>query len=434
LLGCRFDEGLCLPRRKHHRRKTDSRKLTIAFIVFVGACTILAFLAYLGFFQQEKFVSAETMEKYAKTLITDYNQSIDFFIPSTFNQFSFYSNGSYNVTGIISSSYGTALLFYPSAKWSFKNQTTNQRIEDAIFGEYNSQLPTKFIFNGNDTGFNGDNGTVTNIGMIISNDSSAIFTNVNIDTVHYYCLILKGNNETSFWNTQFALNDSKLIFDRNLYWALQNSEEVRERYAEPELNKRLVDILTKWNQALQPNGNVSYTYTQKEYDIEQVEELAKTYGITNSSQFINSLLNYLKNATLPLPPPPKTIFTHIVNDPDNWLYVVLLGGFPVLMYGTYLLFDYLRTKYPSKGFRYLLGIPLAVLSVGFSDLVYGYPYDYSLVSWQSFVVVLIWSGILWIYLVRKKLVSWMVAKKENTHNTQNNPEQKAKKTVKSKKP
>jgi hypothetical protein len=414
-----------LSRRKRHRRKTVSKKLSIGLVVFVGACIILASLIYLA---QDQFVSVETMEKYAKTLISDYNQSVDFFLPPTFNQFSFYSNDSYNVTAIRSSNFGTALLFYPATEWSFKNQTTNQQIENAIFGEYNSLLPTKFVFVGGNTGINGDNGSMSNIGIIISNDSSAIFKNVNIDSVHYHGLIIKGSNKTSSWNTKSALDDSKRIFDGDLYFALSNSEEVRERYAEPELNTLLVDILTKWNQALQPNGNVSYTYTQKEYDIKQVEELAKTkYDITNSSEFINSLFNFLKNATLPPLPPEKTIFTHVVNDPDNWLYVGFLGGLPVCIYGTYLAFDYLRNKYQSKGFRYMLGIPLTILVVALGDLVLGYPYDYQLFSIQTLVVIIIWTaGIFALHETKKRLIRWRVMKQNKSYNANNNPEQKAK--------
>jgi hypothetical protein len=263
------------------------------------------------------------------------------------------------------------------------------------------------------------------IGILISEDSSAIFKNVNIDSIHYHCLILKGKNKTSCWTTDAALKDSKRIFDGDLYFALKKSEEVRRRYAEPELNVLLVNILTKWEQSLRPDGKVTYTYTQKEYDIKQVEELAKTkYGITNSSEFINSLLNYLQTVTLP---PPKIIFNHIVNDPDNWLYVGLLGGLLVCIYATYLVSECLRNKSKSKAFKYMLGIPITILVVAFGELVLSYPYDYQLFSIQTLVVIVIWIvGVFAVHETKKRLILWRVTKQNKSNNTNNNPKQKTK--------
>lgn len=417
-----------MPRRKCHRKKRISKKLSVALIVFVGACIILGYLVVL---QQGRFVSNETMEKYAKTLISDYNQDLGFFLKPTYSYFWFYSNSSYDVRTLTSSSHGAAVWIQQANSLSFEHADFALRVEVGLFGGSVSGHPAAVTVNGGVMFFsyNSVSGAIPLVdnGTLIVEDSQ-------VNSVNYHFVILKGSNETSDWSVDAAKNDSKIVFENDLINALSRSEEVRERYAEPELNTRLQAVISRWRSALQSNGTVTYTRIQKDYDIKQIEELAKTeFGITNSSDFINSALAYLEAIPAPIPTPTKSIFGHAVNDPDNWLYVGLLGSFPVLMYLTYLTFDYLRNKYPSKAFKYLLGIPLAVLGVGFSDLIYGYPYDYSIVSWQSFAIVLIWSGIFWIYLLKKRLSFWF-AKKKNGENTKNNPNQKTKKTIESKKP
>lgn len=383
--------------------------LLLAFIT-IGGSSI-----YFAFFQQSS-VTPQQFEKYAKSLISDYNQSLSFFYPETFNSFDFYSNQSYNVTAYSSSNFGTAIMVIPSENWTFTTLNTNKRVEDEIFGEYNSLQLTKFIFQGVNTGLiaeRNSNNSFINIGLLADIGGNVLIKNVEIGPridgvfcgVVYNCLIIKGSNQSNYWDANSAAIDSKRIFDADLLYALNRSEEVRMHYYEPELNARLLEILTKWDQSLNSNGEITYTYTQKEHDIRQVEELAKTrYGITNSSKFIQNLLDYLSNVSLP---PPKTILTHIINDTDNWLYVTFLGGLPICIVATYLAFDYLRKRLQSKVFGYMLGVPLGILVVMFGNVVLGYPYDYQFFSIQTLAVILVWiGGGFVVYETKKRLFIW----------------------------
>ena len=171
----------------------------------------------------------------------------------------------------------------------------------------------------------------------------------------------------------------------------ERSEEVRRRYAEPELNQLLLNILLKWENSINPDRSVSYTYTEKEYDITQVEELAETkYGITNSSEFINSLISYLEVTKLP---PSKTILNYEVNDPENWLYVEILGCLPIFIFMSYHFFiEYLGSKTKKKVYDYMLYIPLLLLIYILEQLILNHPYDYRLISIQTLVAIIIGIG------------------------------------------
>lgn len=267
--------------------------------------------------------------------------------------------------------------------------------------------------------------------MFVGNNDTILIRNVNIDSVYYYCLILKGSNHTSYWNNEAALADSRRIFDVDLYHALNRSEEVRERYAEPELDSLLIGILTKWKQSIQPNSTVVYTYTQKEYDIQQVEELAKTkYHLTNSSEFINNTLSYLQYAQLPPPPPAKTIFGHVVNDPDNWLYVCFLGGLPLLDFTFFLIIDYYQEKRPSKLAKWLFTIPSAILAYVLVDLLYYSPYDYRILSVQTIVVIALWiCGVIAVFKIHNRLVR-LIPKQAKPQQTDKQANQKPNQKIK----
>jgi hypothetical protein len=307
---------------------------------------------------QESTVSSAIMDKYAKTLVSDYNQDLDFFLPPTFSYFPFYSNGSYTAKAIISSN-GTALLLYPSDTWSVNNTVTSQRIEESVFGANNFNYPTKFSF-GDNSGIyvygnevNRANMDIENIGIIINPDSSVTFRNLYINSVFYYFLILKGSNKASYWDASTALNDSRRIFDEDLYRALNQSEAVREHYAEPELDTLLINVLTKWHNQLLSNGTIVYPDSQKAYDIQQIEELAKTkYGITNN-EFINETLTYLESVTLPTPMPPQTRTTLGISDPENWIYSTLFGVYLIFLYAFSSVLRVIQKKHPNEDLKFL---------------------------------------------------------------------------------
>lgn len=397
-------------------RQPYSKKLVIT-LVAITCLEVIITSIIVAFYLQGPSMS-DIMDNYAQTLISDYNQNINFFLPSTYSYFLFHSNLTYTAKTIISSDYGTALLLYPADAWSFNNTETTQRIEEAVLGENNFNFLTQIIYDGSGMGmpvhggYGGENRIfVKYIGFTISPNCSVIFRNININSVPYFFLILKGSNEASSWSDKVALNDSRLIFDDDLYFALNNSEAMREYYAEPELDTLLVDVLTKWHNQLLANGTITYTYSQKEYDIEQIEELAKTkYGITDND-FINRTLTYLESVPLPAPTPTKTMFG--IKDSDNWIFSVTFGSYIVLLYA---LFSILRTtqrKYPNEDLKFLTGILLdsILISVGVAFFVLNYPYGSQLAISQIAVVFGISTfGVIGLYKAKKKLATWRLTK------------------------
>lgn len=412
--------------KRRKKRKISFKKYF--FIILTLGIIVIASL-YFAFFQPS-FISPKQFEKYAQTLISNYNQSLSFFYLETFDNFDFYSNKSYNVTSFLSSNFGTAIIFIPSENWSSETVNATQRVEDAIFGENNSLQLTRFIFKGEEAGFvaaRNSNNSIVDVGIFADVGSNVLFKNVNINSVLYNCLIIKGSNESRYWDNNAAMKDSGRIFDADLYFALNRSEDVRMRYYEPELSTLLLGVLKKWDQALNSRGEITYTFSQKEHDIREIEELAITkYGITNSSQFIQSLLDYLSYVSLP---PPKTILNHIVDDPDNWLYVAFLGGLPICIVVTYLAFDYLRRTLRSKVLGYMLNISLGILVLAFGGVVLGFPYDYQFFSVQTLVVALVWiGGSLTVYKIRKSLILWRIRKQNGSDSPKNKSQQKNKKS------
>jgi len=189
------------------------------------------------------------------------------------------------------------------------------------------------------------------------------------------------------------------IFDADLLYALNRSEEVRERYYEPQLNSRLVDILTKWNNAINSNGAVTYTLTDKEHDFSEVIRLAETYGITNASDFVHQIYAYLKNATLPQP---KTVFG--INDPNNWVYTIVCGFEPVFIYIVYLVSNFIYRKHSFKRLKTILGIIFgATLIQGVLSSLLQYPLDFQWFGIQPIVIAIMWIvGFFAVEKIRKR--------------------------------
>lgn len=392
----------------------SSKKYAMFLISIVCLGALITSVIIVVFMPKpEPNVSGDIVDKYAQTLVSDYDKNINFFLPSNYSYFPFHSNLAYNATTVISSNYGTALLLYPSDTWSFNNTETAQRVEEAVFGANNFNSLTQLDFNGNGIAIEGLGGYAENnhalwqdIGFAVSPNSSIMFRNVNVNSVPYFFLIIKTNNRASSWSSNVALNDSRLIFDDDLYYALNNSEAIREYYAYPQLATLLINDLTKWHDQLLANSSIVYSPAQFEYDVQEIEELAKTkYGITNND-FINDTLNYLEGVTLPPPPPTKTIFGFQVNDPDNWIYVTVWCTLLIFAYALYLPFEHLRRKSPSGNMKYSEVILTAVIIPIALFLASNHPYDYHFLSIQTatvFAVLLI--GFVGVYHERKRLLT-----------------------------
>ncbi len=396
----------------------------------------------------QDYVSPETMQTYAETLIAEYNSQINQYFSTMKNDFYFYSNSSYTIKSYISSQYGASLWIEPSSVQSFENFNVSQSVETAVFGGDSSVWPL-FLEPGHHVIISNLSVELNGHPMVkLSNISSMVFENVRVIQPsfqqHYTCVIMKGNNQTSNWTPEMAKEDAGEILYVDMGVEFSVSEEVRQRYAEPELTALLQNIQSKMK------NDSTYTASDWLADMKNIENIAITkYHLTNPSEFINDIIAFLNAKTTgtlptwpqptptpmptPTPTPIKTIFNRPVNDPYNWLYVACLGGLPVLDFAFFLSIDYWRKKRPSKLAKWALAIPPTVLSFILIDLLYYYPYDYQILSVQSFVIVVLWVlGPILLFKGGKRLSRWLVMKQKASKQTEKNPNQKAEKTSKTK--
>ena len=115
------------------KRKISKKMLALIILLPCLAISVIAVVTV--FLQtQPKYVTADIMNNYAKTFVSEYDKSIDFFLPSTRYNFLFYSENSYACLSIVSSTHGAAILLTPANNWSSTNINDTRRIEEAVFG------------------------------------------------------------------------------------------------------------------------------------------------------------------------------------------------------------------------------------------------------------------------------------------------------------
>jgi hypothetical protein len=410
-----------------HQHRTGKKHLKKYAFLIIALITAIFVSMYFLFFQQSPM--AQQMERYARTLTSEYTNNLRYFSPETLTNFPFYSSGSYEATAIISSNFGTALVLSPSSWWSFKSIETNLRAEDAIFGEDNSKLPTQFIFNLTGIGISGmGNNTIKNIGILVENGSSVIIKNIKIDSTFYYCLIIKGTNQSSQssqWDSNTAIKDSEDIFDADLYVVLNKTDAFRELYAEPYLNSRIIEVLTKWSNAINSQGKVIYTPEEKEHDLSEIIRIAETqFGIVNASDLVYDTLAYFQQANLPTPQPQKTVFAiSVFDDSWNWTFVIACSVLPSLMYLFYVVIDYIRIKHNSNDARRWVEIATVLLVMPFATSLYlEQPYDYQIISIPITIVLATVIALITI-IIKRKLVTLRFSNK-NQKKTKNKADSK----------
>jgi hypothetical protein len=281
--------------------------------------------------------------------------------------------------------------------------------------------------------------------LTLSNISSVIFKDIRVNQTNflqeYKCIIIKGSIEISYWTSDNATEDAGEIFYSDLRTAFSVSEEVRQRYAEPELTALLQNIINKLQ-----NTSELYSASEWKADIQNIEDIARTkYHISNPSEFINEIIAFLNARTTgvlptiapeptPTPTPTKTIFNRPVDDPDNWIYVGFLGGLPVVDFAFLVVFNDYRRNNKHRALKILLGAIPFVLSLIIGDLLYYYPYDYQMVSIQSLTLLLVWIiGITGIYKGRKRLIHWLFPKQNDHQRTKKQTDEKSEESIKAKK-
>lgn len=323
----------------------------------------------------------------------------------------------------------------PKFSYIYKNESTELHVEDALYGSnythgYSAQITIRSGAYFYDQNVSVQMNLYPNGALVQVDDGGTfILNNCSLNSVSYNFVIVKGSNDTNSWSVEAARNDEKFVFSGELANALKNSEEIRQRYAEPELTTLLQNVLSKWLPQLQ-SGNISYRYLDYREEIKQIEDLAKTkYGITNSSDLINGILGHLLNITQS---PTKTIFSFSVNDPDNWLYVTVCGIYPVCLYAFHFVFQYLHMKNPNKDLKFwlvefvLMG---TLIPSGINYLFFDRPYDYQVASIQTFIIFGIWIvGFFIVYKRNKILRVWRSREQNKYQQAKNDSKHEAKKT------
>jgi hypothetical protein len=123
-----------------HKSKSPKLLATISIILCLGLFVVSeknAFSQNTGQPSNQAYVSAESMQTYAQTVISEYNKNISQYFSSTRSLFPFYSNGSYDIKSYISFN-GAALWFEPSGTLSFENYNLSERVESIFGGNFST--------------------------------------------------------------------------------------------------------------------------------------------------------------------------------------------------------------------------------------------------------------------------------------------------------
>jgi len=170
----------------------------------------------------------------------------------------------------------------------------------------------------------------------VQKNGTVILLDNLVNSIHYKCAILKGSTKVSVWSIKEAEKNAKRVFEVDLKQALITSEEIRLRYAEPEIMKLLQYIIDKIKDPKQ-----EYSLLELEEDLKFIENYAKIKYKIKSSDFVRNIFDFLEMRNIP----PKKIFGFIIYDPNNWKYLITWCTLIPSFYMIYLFSSYLFNKY-----------------------------------------------------------------------------------------
>jgi len=364
------------------------KKAIVLSIILISTVLTIAIVFFL--LPPKDALLSEDMKNYAETFVATYESDVSFFFSRHRTYFPFYSNLSYVAKAVISKLCGSALLIKPSDEWLYQYEIADERVEKVIFGGDWSTWPmVETPPAGHHITIHGGIWETSGHPFIkIGENGSVILQNITVNSLYYHCVILKGSNETTFWTTELAKEDAKQVFGGDLGIALSESEEIRKRYAEPELTTLLEYVIEK----LKDSGT-EYSYLEMEEDIAFIERLARSqYGITEPSDFVKSILDFLNTKTTLQETPQKTIFGLPIEDPSNWIYVSVWCVYPPSTFILYLVLTYFVRRFRAR-LRDFRGWGKAVfgtlLGGGVSWLLFNPPHDYQVFSIQTLMIIII---------------------------------------------
>ena len=385
------------------QEKKANRIMNLVIIIVLFLVIILVIVGLIPFFQSQKIVSRGSMEEYSKAFISDYNQYLSFYLPDTYQYFWFYSNNN-EVTTVASSIQGAAVWIQPSNSiTTYNNIFTNERADAKLFN-VNPSSGVAIVPFGDTFGII-ENSSVINTSLVSpQGNNTVIVRDCSVNSIAYHFVILKGSNDLNYWKITNAKLDAKELFEIDLVHALSNSEAVREHYAESELNTLLLNVIKKWHNQLYNSSSINYSLDQKEYDLNQIEEIAKNkYGITDND-FINRTLNYLENVNLPsptpIPTPEKTILG--VSYTDSWVYATGFIFYFIFLYGLYLVIKSKQKIHSEEMWHFLetYGLELTLGAGGIGLFVADLPFGSSYLPLQIIYVSI--CSIVGIFTIDKK--------------------------------
>jgi hypothetical protein len=258
------------------------------------------------------------VERYGLAFLRNYNETLeDNFRPAYRKYFSFYANYPYRLNATISTSKGAALEFTPSKEGGFESRAIDYRIDLGIFMDVDLNITSLDAQNATVLIYTGPPGSIflleafatvvfsnmiiiTNKGHLaeLNEGSLLILSNVRVNERVYHLMIARGSNVPSAWTDEQAEKDAKEIFNIDLYRAFNQSEEVREYLAYPELSELVGQIVWRYQHAKE----TGYDLIAFRDDLARIRDLARDkYHVR--TEFVDEILTYLQGINTPAPPP-----------------------------------------------------------------------------------------------------------------------------------
>ncbi len=299
----------------------------------------MIFLSSLIFIAQYSYASSDVvadsdMERYGQMFMRSYNRTLEEnFRPAYRKYFSFWASYPCLLNVTISTSRGAAIEFMPSDEGAFESRSIDYRIDLGIFKDVNLNITSVNAGNATVLIYSGPPGSIFTLNafatvvfsdmIIITNKghlaqleegSLLILSNVKVNERIYHVMIAMGCNSASAWTDEQAEKDAKEVFNIDLYRAFNQSEEVREYLAYPELSELIGQVVWRFQHARE----TGYDLIAFKEDLERIRNLARDkYHV--STEFVDEILDYLQDVSAMAPPP----FWEVA--PWSWILSGLVG-------------------------------------------------------------------------------------------------------------
>jgi len=312
--------------------KRNGKHIAVLFGIMIFF-SLLVFVTHYSYASSDVITDSD-MERYGQTFVRSYNKTLeDNFRPAYRKYFSFYANYPYRLNATISTNRGAAIEFIPSKEGAFESRTINYRIDLGIFKDVNLNITSLNVQNATVLIYSGPPGSIfvlkafatvvfsdmiiiTNKGHLaeLEEGSLLILSNVIVNERLYHVMIVRGSNLPSAWTDEQAEEDATEIFNIDLYRAFNQSEEVREYLAYPELSELIGQVVWKYQHAKE----TGYDLIAFKEDLERIRDLARDkYHVR--TEFVDEILDYLQGINVLATPP----FWEVA--PWSWILSGLVG-------------------------------------------------------------------------------------------------------------